>query len=225
MVTLLRALRNLVLGSLVGYFALWACAPMSSGPPPVPLAAPPEGERAWEHPGRMGAVANFAVSPPDYVVEGPIGYGGSTTMWIGRSLGERGEIGAIADFAMLGQLGYLGYMDVPVTPSGGFYLRKDLNPNPDVYLGVSGSLGWMWGSVGMPLGWQVHDRVWMYTHPQLAIDLVGFGQLPLGVAVENNRGTGHLTAEVGVHAPSVAVGFGVPYTAVPYVSVGYEARR
>lgn len=208
-------------GLLLALFALWACSPMMSGPPPVPLATPPEGARAWEHSGRMGAALSGATSVPrSELSHDQNGFGGSATLWIGRGLGEHGEIGGIANFAMLAELGYLGYFgsEVPVTPSGGLYLRKDLSKNSDTYLGISGSVGWLYGSVGAPMGWKLNDRVWLYTHPELGWDLAGVVQLPLGVTLENEAGTGRFTAEAGVHGP-------MDWSVVPYVSVGYEALR
>lgn len=217
MPSLLQAILKLLIGLMVGYFVLWACAPMSSGPPPVPLAAPPEGAKAWDHAGRIGAATHVAVGPPLADSERELGYGVGTTLWAGRSLGERGEIGAVGDLTLVAQLGYVGNW-TPISSAGGVYLRTDLHKNPNVVVGVSASGGWLWGAVGVPMGWRMTDRAWLYTHPEVGLDILGLGHVPLGLTLENSAGTGRMTAELGVHIAR-------EWEPAAYVSVGYEARR
>jgi len=51
-----RAVRNSVFALAVSYFALWACAPIASGPPPAPMAAGREHE--------LGGVASWTQMAP-----------------------------------------------------------------------------------------------------------------------------------------------------------------
>lgn len=114
----------------VGYFALWACAPMTVGPSPVPLAE--------EAPNAFGGDVGVSVMNGGYFLAE--GAGPHIGLWYARELGPR----------------WSGWMRLSSGKhsvlSGGGGLRVDLTaPSSRVLAGLDLEAGGVYARIGVPL--------------------------------------------------------------------------
>lgn len=188
-----RAAQVLTAGC-IGYFALWACAPMTSGPPPNAVTA--------EHPRAVGGAAtgtllgalvvvrqDGAVRSRDIVLDP----GASGEVWFAKRTGE----GSYWYFRAGGGYPSLGH--------AGFGAHRRLNdPARRTSVGVSAEGGFLYLSLGLPIAVSVGDAgAVLYTRPSVGLRGVGIAQLPVGYAVPvGARGT--LGLEANLHALSAS---------------------
>ena len=146
-----------VLGAV--WFALWACAPMSTLPVPGSMA---EGQRE-----EFGLTADYTVAGYDqtngYL---PLGRGATGQFWYRHRFGHWHLGGSL--FA--GQASAVG---------GGVFFGG-LFPVGGVNLGFDVAAGWLWAEVGMPVTVPLGERAWFYTAPSVGLRTYVF-RLPVGV--------------------------------------------
>lgn len=178
------SLTRLVVGFSAGYFALWACAPTSTVAPMVPL----HDQTGWDIGGAVSAGATTTVEnvyenvPTDTGMtyefvreERHIAPAGGAQVWGVSDLG-RVDLGLTMGAAVVGGVGG--------GPHGGFIVRPHLVETDDLVLGLDLQLGWLWGSLGLPVSVRASDRVWVYTDPSLGFRYSGVVNVPVGLSVE-----------------------------------------
>jgi hypothetical protein len=178
------------------YFVFWACAPPTSLPPPVPMAA----DQAVEFGGAAtgGAYLTTSRSCPESQGCSPEldpTYGADAQLWLSTPVGDRGTLGALL------------FGGTTTVIGGGGFGRVKLNSSPDSYIGLQGSAGWLWASVGVPLSVRVAGDTWLYTSPSVGFHFTGLVSLPVGVSV-------HLAEDVLLNAE-------LNYTTDVMTSLGY----
>lgn len=173
-----RLLRLLWAGPValaVCYFALWACAPVLTQPPPAPIAD----DRNRE----IGLAGGSAIElgPDDPCRDGLLrntGCNGPQLQAYYRSRVGKVELAAVAHG---GQLSFFG---------GGLLVRGWLYERDRFRLGLDGSLGWLWAGVGLPVSGALTDGVWLYTDPTVSMSAVGMIRVPVGLSFDVGKGVG-----------------------------------
>jgi hypothetical protein len=155
-----------VLGA--AWFALWACAPMSTLPVPGSMA---EGQRE-----EFGITADYTVSSSDQGT-GYTGSGRGLTgqFWYRHRFGHWHLGGSV--FAGQAAAGGAGVF------FGGLF------PVGKVNLGFDVAAGWLWAEVGMPLTVPLGQRAWFYTAPSVGLRTYVI-RVPVGVGFRIGK---HLT--------------------------------
>jgi hypothetical protein len=178
----------------VAYFVLWACAPPSTFPPPVPpMASPtdnPAGSKVSNEFGVGASVGGGKFTDVDFLT--------------GQEITRRGtESGGQAWSNVR-----IDLEDVAVDLGAVFTLRSPLVPNsgrgsnegaalggyarlmakvPRSQFGLELSGGILWARLAMPILFKVHPRLWVYTSPSLTASTFSEVQVPLGVAINLNQ--------------------------------------
>ncbi len=135
--------------SLVGvaWFALWACAPMSTMPIP----------------GAIGEQKNEFALGGNYT-------GGSGT-YLGEFYGSgTGASGQLSYDHRFGKFNFGGgiFAGQPTLVGGGVFFGG-LFPVGAVNVGFQVSGGWLWADLGVPVTVPLGDRIWLYTEPSVGI--------------------------------------------------------
>ena len=197
--TLLRAV-VVVTGA---YHILWACAPASHMPPPVPLA---KGEVIYGGTGTAGA-SNLNLKTDSFSDLTPLA---ALQVWGGVPITD----GLIAYGAV-----FHGRGDVT---GAGVGLRQDLLQTERSQLGVQASVGWLYASLGFPISVELSDPLTLYTRPTVNTvtdDWMGWPSPPLAV---------HLPVGLWWWSPSREIGLGVELGAQGYKAhmgaIGYQPQ-
>lgn len=165
------ALRRGLYALCVLYFALWACGPALSGPPPVPMAEgrvdevglSPHLGVAWPEPAEPVTTATPSAPPPprtgltldcaqplQATCAGPSGQ-----LWY-RHRFERFDVGGVL------------FGGRPTLIGAGALFRWRFVEEPGVIVALQADGGFLWGSLGVPVAWAITDRTWLSLHPQVA---------------------------------------------------------
>lgn len=133
--------------SLVGvaWFALWACAPMSTMPVPGAI-----GEQENE----FAIGGNYTAGSEAYLGE-----------FLGTGVGASGQLSYQHRFGNLHFGG--GVFAGQSSLVGGGVFFGGLFPVGAANLGFQVSGGWLWAEVGMPVTVPLGDVVWLYTEPSV----------------------------------------------------------
>lgn len=157
----------------VAYFVLWACAPATRMPPPVPF------DRAGGH--EVGLAGSAGITT------GTAALTGDGLFWYHGRVHELISVGAVAFGG--------GGSGAPRVGGGGF-ARFRFFQHPRVFFGLQVAGGFAWGSGGLPLAVRVGPSTWVYTHPSVGLRSYGLLAAPLGVSVAVGRMRVHAEAEV-----------------------------
>jgi hypothetical protein len=166
-----RAVAFAVASVVVCYLAFWACAPTMTLPPPVPFAEDERGE--------------FSVGA---VVAGP-----GTNMDVGPEL----QLGYVWHLRAGVALGMQAYGGVNTFAGGGAVFRWLATPTERFAVGLQGQVGWLHGSIAIPMSWSLGERAWIWASPATAASYTGLLSMPLGVTLAVGE-SGLLSFEAGV---------------------------
>lgn len=194
------------------YFVFWACAPVLTTSPPVPLS--------------MDARHEFSaggVSSTSFAVELPSG-GDTSDPQTGSSSGTQiipltylncnfsyedylggtclpasfnlGYMYRLGEHHQVGMTMYGGALSLF---GGGFQYRFSGTPKPGRYLGLQVDAGWFWLSVSALAGARLGEKTWIYTRPHVGARYLGLVGLPVGVVHSWKTGKGETSvyAELG----------------------------
>ena len=166
---------------VAAWTTVWACAPPSTLPAPIPMArgdgvllgggatvslAAGEDCRVED---RAAFDSGLPYTPTCSTVLQPMADGAS---WGVVPLSDR--------WAMGWQLG-AGRATPGIT--GGAMGRYDFTKSDRMLIGAQLELGAFWASVGVPASFELRDGLWLYTHPSVGLRLSGLGRIPVGVGV------------------------------------------
>lgn len=180
------------------WVSLWACAPPSTLPAPVPLGktdglelgggavlSAPVGEDCRTDPGASwdtGIVLAAECSP--------------TVEWLADV--QHWGLVPLSDQLAVGWM-VSGGVGTPGIAGGGV-ARYDFMKKDTVLIGLQGELGWAWGSIGVPVSGKLGERFWVYTHPSVGYRMNGLVRAPVGLGVELGDAL-RLDVEAGMGAP------------------------
>ncbi len=167
-------LPTLICGIAIGYFALWACAPPTMLPPPLP-AAPGEMRigGAIGPSGQIYRSESCPRCPPSQLYVDP---GGAAQAWFMRRFGQRFDVG----WSLYG-----AYWHEWAGGGGGSgFVRFGLVETDRLYVGAQADLGWLYARAGVPIAARVAEGVWVTTGPALVAGMLGPLQVPLGLSFE-----------------------------------------
>ncbi|MBI5609520.1 MAG: hypothetical protein HY902_11630 [Deltaproteobacteria bacterium] len=144
------------------YLSLWACAPLASIPPIMPLDR--------EHPNQLSVAVGGGVGvtyPTIFTREVPYVAGAQGAyvhqfkyLDVGAQMSTRNDT-----FAAVGAL-----------------VRARLIETDDLVFGLQASGGWMWMATALPLAVRLGEGIWAYTAPSIGYALPEVS-IPLGVSV------------------------------------------
>ncbi|MCB9761037.1 MAG: hypothetical protein H6739_14455 [Alphaproteobacteria bacterium] len=160
-----------LMAGAIGYFVLWACAPPTAMPPPMPSA---EGHTWSGGVAAIGGVTGFQ--------EPALG----AHLWGHRRLGERVDLGLTA---------FGGY---PYMFGGGAYTRVGFVMKPNLYVGGQVSAGYLYAYGSVPISYGITDRIWVYTNPAVGVSFIGLAHIPVGVSAGLTEHL-NLNVEAGMH--------------------------
>lgn len=164
---------------LSAYFVLWACAPAATMAPPVPFA---EGDKNEIGIGPIYTGVPFDSAPGMFVNE----YSGlDGRFWYKHQFGDRFDVG----FTLFG--GYTSYV------GAGFDLRYYFLRKDRIRMGLDLQGGWLWGTVGVPMGFKLTEGVWFFTNPAIETRELGILNFPAGLSLAINDKI-QLIPEVGL---------------------------
>lgn len=145
--------------SVVGaaWFALWACAPMSTLPVPGSIG---------ENTNEFALTGNGTLSTDRY-----------DAYIIAPGYGVSGQLSYQHRFNNL-HLGGAVFAGTSTFVGGGVFFGG-LYPVGKANLGFQVAAGWMWAEVGMPVTLPLGDTVWLYTEPSIGYR-TRFLRLPIG---------------------------------------------
>ncbi len=148
------------------YLSLWACAPLASMPPILPLDRERPNQLSLAVGGGKGTTdATYFTREVPYVAGAQGAYVHQFKyLDIGGQLSLRNDT-----FLALGAL-----------------VRARLVETDDLVLGLQASGGWMWMSMALPLSVRLSEGIWAYTAPSLGYALPEVS-IPLGVSVRLPR--------------------------------------
>lgn len=160
----------------VAYFALWACGPALSGPPPIPMADGRTDELGLAP--HLGTVLD--PGGPSVACEQPLlsTCGGPSLQAWYRHRAEHFDIGAVA---FGGQVTLVG---------AGVTFRYRAVENERFVLGIQADGGFLWLATGVPMAFALSDRTWVSVHPQLALKT--WSPVRVGVGLFHTTPTGIL---------------------------------
>lgn len=186
----------------VTYYVLWACAPTTTMPPPVPFAEDESGEFS----------ASLAASALGYT--SPVG--------AEAQLGYTWSRGPSADFGL--QI----YGGMNTLFGAGASVRHMFRPSERFAWGFMAQGGWLHASGGIPMSWKLGRNSWVWLHPRAGLDLNGIIGLSGGASL-SMRGYHRLNLELGIRAigqtDEIELG---PLGYVPmfaFAGIGYSARQ
>lgn len=168
-----RVLSRFVVVASIAWFVLWACAPMSSNPPPTPM---PEAAKRELTVGTTGGHHDSVL--PTYL---------QASARIATGSDKHHEAGFLVN-APLEMIGYIG--------AGGYY-RHSLVHDDTISAGLQVELGWAWGGASLPLAYRVTDSFWLTTMPGVGIGFSNLVRLPVGIGWQYNEHA-RLDAEMGI---------------------------
>lgn len=215
----------MILGAIaVSYFVFWACAPPSVVAPMTPMADP----RGWDLGGSLSAGGSMrTVGVYD---SGPGETGGIEYELVDerREVAQTygGQVWGVYDagrVAIGGTLGAAAVLDEGGGVHGGVMVRPTLLERDDLMVGLDVQLGWLWGSLGVPISVRATDRVWVYTDPSLGLRYTGLVNVPLGVSIEVAEKV-RFNAEVDVWAGQELLDMGYLDGATVLGTVGVSYR-
>jgi hypothetical protein len=186
----------------VAYFALWACAPTMTLPPPVPFARNETGEYS----------ATLAASALGYY--NPVG--------VETQFGYTWNRSGLPDF------GLQAYAGTNTNLGLGLSLRQLFRPSERFAWGLAAQAGWLYATASVPLSYRLGEHSWVWLQPSLGLDMTG----PIGVSggASLNRGGKHrFNVELGLRALGYTE-IWYPrqwWNSVPlyaFVGLGYSAR-
>jgi len=152
----------------IAWFVLWACAPMSSNPPPTPMPEAAKYEFGFGANGgarvdsemrcKVESVSDDGYPQCDEFYKDhrvtPVGnLQGSVRIAAGSDLPNEG--------GLLFQIGF-----PPLLSAGGYY-RHSLVRNDTISVGWQVELGLFWAGTSLPVAYRVSDSFWLTTMPGL----------------------------------------------------------
>ena len=165
----------------IAWFVLWACAPMSSNPPPTPMPEAAKGE--------LGAGFN----------------GGATVIvdeWCEAYVFPLGNVQAWGRFKAgpdkQDEAGVIAQMGLPSFVSMGGYYRKTLARTDKAYVGAQFDIGGFWLGTSLPTAYRLTDSLWLTTMPGLRASNASNIELPIGIGWQA-KDTVRFDMEIGTH--------------------------
>lgn len=163
------------------WMAVWACAPPSTLPAPIPMA---KGDGVL-----LGGGATVSLVPgEDCRIEDAAAFdtGIAYTPTCASVIDPRmdGSTWGVVPLSNRWAVGWqLGAGTTTPGMSGGVMGRYDFSRSERLLIGPQVELGLAWAAVGLPASVQVGDRLWVYTHPSVGIRMSGVGRIPVGVGL------------------------------------------
>jgi len=177
-----RGAARLLMLAAGAWLSLWACAPPSTLPAPIPLAKSDGVELGGGATVSLGLGEDCRV-PEEVAFDTGIIY---------EPVCERTAV-VFPDAAHWGVVPIndqwaVGW-NVAVglgTPGlvGGAMGRYDISKSDRFLIGPQLELGVAWGALGLPASMQVNDRLWLYTHPSVGYRMSGLARAPVGLGLE-----------------------------------------
>ena len=183
---------------MIVVLGLSACTPTMMAPPTPPLD--PTHHRSFG----LGYSAHKQVNSSAERGNGgsPIMNGGQ--LWLRRKPKSSAKGISDTESGLLISFGQTSFGAV------GTYYRKKINGLPkSVYLGTQIEWGWIWGGLGLPMGLQVLDGVWVYIQPTIRYPAYLMAHLPAGLSIDLGHSM-RLDAQGGVSAFGVLFGKSTP---------------
>ena len=147
--------------------AQWACAPMTSMPPPVPMPRGISQETGLAVRGNVPvAIQTEYLCSVGYLDGGCSGVGAETYYY--RQFGHKVDLGVTA------------YVGPPTDGGGGVFMRYHVGEGPRHDVALHLSTGWAWVEVGVPMALKVGENSWVYTSPSVGFRSFTPFRIPLG---------------------------------------------
>jgi len=123
------------------------------------------------------------------------------------------------------EIGTLIQAGYPSMLSGGSYYRAKILGGEKAYIGVQGSIGWLWGGVALPLAFRLSDKVWFTTQPATSVGAyaVHLTRMPLGLSWELGE-YNRFDAEIGGTIEGKADKEGIGENYQGYVGVHFSRQ-
>jgi len=211
--------------AIAAWLSVWACAPPSTLPAPVPLGK----ANGVELGGGIAASGAFiedcrtteSVELGSELVGEP---SCERTLVVFPDAAHWGVLPLNDQWAVGWQLG--GGLGTPRI-AGGAMARLDLAKSERHLVGPQLELGFAWAALGIPASMQVKDKVWLYTHPSVGLRMSGMARAPIGLALDVGKRM-RLDMEAGVTIP-VSGGLHTRYDSVSsgrvWFGMGLSRRR
>ena len=156
--------QDLLKGCTFLTFTVLGCAPIAGGPPPIGMAPGVQQEF-----GTSTTAAATSVSP--FLEQ---------NLWVRKAVGNRSELQLSGGTVFSGDLFYhlaVGYRH---------YLQPDSSPNRT---GIDFKLGGLYYfEAGVPMSFELTDRLWLTSHPSAGFNPFGLVKVPLGLSWNLNKG-------------------------------------
>ena len=140
------------------------CAPIAGGPPPIGMAPGVQQE--------FGTSTTAAVTSASPFLE--------QNLWLRKAIGNRSELQLSGGAFYGGDLFYhaaVGYR---------FYVQPDSSP---IQTGIDVKIGGIYYfEAGVPMSFEVTDRLWLTSHPSAGFNPFGLVKVPLGLSFDLNKG-------------------------------------
>lgn len=166
--------------------------------PPVPFA---EGDRNEIGVGPI--VTRSVISGGGMFINEDSGLDGR--FWYKHQFGERFDLG----FTLFG--GVTSYVGAGLDMRY-YFMRKDR-----IRMGLDIQGGWLWATIGMPIGYQIDDQIWFFTNPAIETREIGIINLPAGISVNTSEKI-QFVGEGGVRVGGANGGYLGFYMSVALVS-------
>ena len=199
----------------IAWFVLWACAPMSSNPPPTPMAE--------QHSREVGFGANagtlITVYDCDEIDEN---IDGEERVEVAPLANVQGWLRVAVGPDDQHEAGLTGQMGMPSALSAGGYFRYTIRNNNRFFVESQFDIGGLWVGTSLPMAVRVSDSFWLTTMPGARLNMASNIELPVGIGWQINDKL-RLDGEIGGHA--LLMGEENWYDVAPYTAIGLSTSE
>lgn len=170
------------------YFALWACAPVSSMPSMIGTRDNARGD--------FGIAGSYSRATEEV-------HGGSNAPSLPKQ-GYDGQLWAARRFNRFdaGVMAHAGQMSII---GAGAFFRWRFIDSETTRLGAQYAGGFLWSQLSLPAAYQFSQGIWVYTAPSFGLNMTSPYRFPVGLAmVINDLVTLNMEAQVGGGNPECA---------------------